>query len=67
MSMTKFTNMSNSPTKQPEQKAKPIWERFEEFPDNLPEAVVAKLPTDGAAQLDHYLYGKPKSDLPTCN
>lgn len=63
----KFTNMPNSPANQPEQKVKPIWEYFEEFADNLPEDIASKLPTDGAAQLDHYLYGKPKSGLSTCN
>jgi hypothetical protein len=55
----KFTNMPNSPANQPEQKVKPIWEYFED--------IASKLPTDGAAQLDHYLYGKPKSGLSTCN
>jgi hypothetical protein len=38
----------------------PIWELFEEAAQNLPEEVVAQLPTDGAAQIDHYLYGTPK-------
>lgn len=27
---------------------------------NLPPDVLAQLPTDGAAQHDHYLYGTPK-------
>ncbi|HEY9641641.1 MAG TPA: hypothetical protein V6C57_14230 [Coleofasciculaceae cyanobacterium] len=39
---------------------KPIWELFEEAAENLPEEVVAKLPVDGADQIDHYLYGTPK-------
>jgi predicted DNA-binding antitoxin AbrB/MazE fold protein len=31
----------------------------------LPEEVVARLPTDGASQHDHYIYGTPKRpDLP---
>jgi predicted DNA-binding antitoxin AbrB/MazE fold protein len=31
----------------------------------LPEEVVARLPTDGASQHDHYIYGTPKrTDLP---
>ena len=37
-----------------------IWELFEDAAENLPEEVVAQLPTDGAAQIDHYLYGTPK-------
>lgn len=38
------------------QKTKPIWEIFEDFTNTLPEEVIAQLPTDGAAQLDHCLY-----------
>ena len=41
---------------------KPIWEEFEEFADQLPETVAQTLPIDGAAQIDHYLYGSPKQD-----
>jgi hypothetical protein len=41
---------------------KPVWAAFEEFADSLPEAMAATLPTDGAAQIDHYLYGSPKSN-----
>jgi hypothetical protein len=44
-------------TKRSEQ---PIWELFEEFTQNMPEDVLVKLPTDGAEQHDHYLYGTPK-------
>ena len=39
---------------------RPIWEAFEEFADQLPETIADTLPTDGAAQVDHYLYGSPK-------
>lgn len=39
---------------------RPIWELFEEVADNLPDEIVADLPTDGAAQHDRYLYGSPK-------
>jgi hypothetical protein len=45
-----------------QQKSKPIWELFEEFTNDLPEEVIKQLPTDGAAQIDHYLYGKPKQE-----
>lgn len=41
---------------------RPIWELFESAADELPEDVLAQLPTDGAAQHDHYLYGTPKRD-----
>jgi len=42
--------------------SKPIWELFEEFTKDIPEDVLAKLPTDGAVQHDHYLYGSPKQE-----
>jgi hypothetical protein len=39
---------------------RPIWERIAELAASLPEEAIAGLPTDGASQLDHYLYGAPK-------
>ena len=39
---------------------KPIWERIAELGESLPEEEQAKLPTDLAAQHDHYIYGTPK-------
>jgi hypothetical protein len=39
---------------------RPIWERIASLAAALPEEVIAGLPTDGASQLDHYLYGAPK-------
>jgi Arc/MetJ-type ribon-helix-helix transcriptional regulator len=39
---------------------KPLWERAAELRKGIPEDEWAKLPPDGAAQLDHYLYGSPK-------
>jgi len=39
---------------------KPIWEVFEEITAGIPEEEWAKLPTDGAEQHDHYIYGTPK-------
>ncbi|NEQ98258.1 MAG: hypothetical protein F6K30_16320 [Cyanothece sp. SIO2G6] len=41
---------------------KPIWEELEAFADQLPNTIAQTLPTDGAAQIDHYLYGSPKQD-----
>ena len=41
-------------------KPKPIWEIIKERADALPDELVAKLPTDGAEQHDHYIYGTPK-------
>jgi antitoxin component of MazEF toxin-antitoxin module len=38
----------------------PIWERIAERAAQIPPEEVDKLPADGAAQIDHYLYGHPK-------
>jgi antitoxin component of MazEF toxin-antitoxin module len=39
----------------------PIWERIMALTADAPPEELAKLPADGAAQLDHYLYGTPKT------
>jgi hypothetical protein len=39
---------------------KPIWEQFQDVAAKLSKDAVQRLPTDGAAQHDHYLYGSPK-------
>jgi len=41
-------------------KRKPLWERAAELRQSIPEEEWAKLPVDGAEQLDHYIYGSPK-------
>ena len=41
-------------------KKKPIWEVAAELVAEIPEEDLARLPVDGAAQHDHYLYGTPK-------
>ena len=38
----------------------PIWERLAALTADAPPEELAKLPTDGASQHDHYLYGTPK-------
>lgn len=38
----------------------PIWERIAARAAQIPPEEVSKLPADGAAQIDHYLYGHPK-------
>jgi len=40
---------------------KPIWEVAADLVAGIPEAELRELPVDGARQLDHYLYGTPKS------
>jgi hypothetical protein len=42
--------------------ARPLWEIAEEISSQVPLEEWAKLPTDGAEQHDHYLYGSPKKD-----
>jgi hypothetical protein len=44
----------------PQETPKPIWEIFEEASRDIPDEVLARLPTDLAAQVDHYVYGLPK-------
>ena len=43
-----------------ERSRQPIWERLAARAAEAPPEEVAKLPADGAAQIDHYLYGHPK-------
>ncbi len=40
---------------------RPIWEVFAEAMKDVPREDLALLPEDGAAQIDHYLYGHPKT------
>ena len=49
-----------APSAPPQEAAKPIWEIFEEASRDIPDEVLARLPTDLAAQVDHYVYGLPK-------
>jgi len=39
---------------------KPIWEIADELRQTVPPEEWAKVPVDGAAQHDHYIYGTPK-------
>lgn len=39
---------------------KPLSERIRDLWADLPPDALAKLPTDGASQVDHYVYGLPK-------
>jgi antitoxin component of MazEF toxin-antitoxin module len=41
-------------------KRPPIWERIAAMVADVPPEELAKLPTDGASQHDHYIYGTPK-------
>jgi hypothetical protein len=44
----------------PPPKPKHIWEIAQELFSDIPEEDLARLPVDGAAQHDHYIYGLPK-------
>jgi len=44
----------------PRENVRPIWEIITELSSEIPMEEWAKLPTDGAEQHDHYLYGSPK-------
>jgi antitoxin component of MazEF toxin-antitoxin module len=43
-----------------ERRRVPIWERLAARAEEIPPEELDKLPPDGAAQIDHYLYGHPK-------
>ena len=45
---------------QPHEAQKPIWEQICDAFANVPDDELASLPEDGAAQVDHYVYGLPK-------
>jgi plasmid stability protein len=40
--------------------AEPFWEAFTRSMHSLPDEVFEHLPTDGASEHDHYLYGTPR-------
>jgi hypothetical protein len=39
---------------------KPVWQVIDEINAGLPSDTWENVPTDGSANLDHYLYGAPK-------
>jgi len=39
---------------------KPIWEVADDIRKSIPAEEWAKLPADGARQIDHYIYRSPK-------
>jgi antitoxin component of MazEF toxin-antitoxin module len=39
---------------------RPIWEEIADLIADVPPEELVKLPTDGASQHDHYIYGTPK-------
>ena len=51
---------SNPQTKPPEERVQTVDEMIDAITADVPEDEWARLPTDGAEQHDHYLYGTPK-------
>lgn len=43
-----------------EQSAKTVWQEIREIVQDVPNEEWERLPRDGSANLDHYLYGAPK-------
>jgi hypothetical protein len=39
---------------------RPVWERIASMAESLPDDAFEEVPSDGASQHDHYLYGSPK-------
>lgn len=39
---------------------RPIWEIFVDAMKDVPPEAFDSLPSDGASQIDHYIYGHPK-------
>jgi len=39
-----------------------IWEKIEAIMRDVPDEVLATIPTDGSINVDHYLYGAPKKE-----
>jgi hypothetical protein len=49
-----------APVASPPPAEQPIWEIADELFGAIPDEELARLPIDGAAEHDHYLYGWPK-------
>jgi len=43
-----------------QRRRRPIWEKILDSVKDIPPEELDKLPTDGASQHDHYIYGTPK-------
>jgi hypothetical protein len=54
--------LADAPVQPAEQKAdpRPIWDVILDNMKDVPAEEFAKLPKDGASEVDHYLYGHPK-------
>jgi hypothetical protein len=55
--------VNNETTPPPAPRRPHIAERIQEIMKDIPPEVMATLPTDGASQHDHYIYGWPKREV----
>ncbi len=53
---------ATEPVDQTKVETRPIWEMILDNMKDVPPEEFARLPRDGASQVDHYLYGHPKRD-----
>jgi putative addiction module CopG family antidote len=44
--------------------SEPTWQRVLKIMANVPDSVFDRIPTDGSAQLDHYIYGSARQPNP---
>lgn len=49
--------------RQQSQPQPPLWSFIEDLVADIPQPVLATLPTDGAVEHNHYIYGTPKQGL----
>ena len=58
--MLDIAEAANEANGRGEEEAQPIWEWIAEQAKNVPDEEWEKFPKDGAAEVDHYIYGTPK-------
>ena len=51
---------SKRPARRPKQKPESIWDKIAAIGETITPVDLAKIPTDGARNLHHYLHGAPK-------
>ena len=62
MAIRKPTTPKRTVTQRRTRRQEPLWEKIVERGKRIPPDELANVPTDGARNLHHYLYGSPKQD-----
>jgi hypothetical protein len=63
MTIERRKRPKREPTRRRAAKRAPtIFDRIRAIGDRIPDEEVSRHPVDGAANLEHYLYGSPKQD-----